>query len=431
MKHDNKYEKNLKLLNRKTFLAFTIFFLFFLFLFPFLSSIVVCSNQTQLANNGLRCDQDLSMGNFSISGTDVTLNFPTTEGAQLTNVATTSRLLSISGMNNTLIFYSNGTVWNNTNLSRNDGTLSQTVSSAQNVTILNNYNLTYQSKRTNEPFGIIKIDNDEYHVTNVLTNTVKGFPIIITDTSCSLIGGVKYRPDSLSIPNAIDFTCSGNTLTIPSVDNIEPSTSSNVILLDLQSGGGGGGGTGSSGGDGGIDLSKLDSRICNVTYPHLLTYGEEFSKINFLKDDLEDDGIIIDFNTLRNDYVEHFQNGCSEIINRTLEPESVCLEIFLYINEAGYSNLSLDEKDFLQDKLSEKVNISDHLITYYINNYNNLCPDFTEEALRKRGKEGPSGEDGESFVDKYKYVLVVLGGAMAVFETHRRRKKRKKAKKSS
>lgn len=127
-------------------------------------------------------------------------------------------------------------------------------------------------------------------------------------------------------------------------------------------------------------IKRLNYTICNYTYYHLLEYGDDTTKIEYLRDNLRKNNISADFTTLRDDYIP-FTGKCSEIINRTLEEEFVCtkiLELFDNLNRTiTYSDINNLRKD-----IENRIKITVYLLRHYIENYNDLCVVYTEKPVK-------------------------------------------------
>ena len=85
---------------------------------------------------------------------------------------------------------------------------------------------------------------------------------------------------------------------------------------------------------------------------------------------------------LQEDYIDSFQGGCSEVILRTLEPEYVCTNVRDFLIENDFE-VTIEDVDELRLRLKGVIEISHTLLTNYINNYNDLCFDYTQEVLPK------------------------------------------------
>lgn len=122
--------------------------------------------------------------------------------------------------------------------------------------------------------------------------------------------------------------------------------------------GGGGGGT--------IILQKnqLSPELCSILYEYAEMNITNLPEIlNFSKDTV-------------NLYLNNWQLICSDLVNKSLNQEFICREIPFYNNY-------LD----LKSNLLKKINISDYLIKYYVDNYNKICGGKTFSLVPENDSE--------------------------------------------
>jgi len=136
------------------------------------------------------------------------------------------------------------------------------------------------------------------------------------------------------------------------------------------------------GGGGGISpiFKRLNETVCFKTYDYLLDYGTDYTKISILQKNLEDINISVNYVKLRDEYINSFQGGCSELINRTLKPEFVCQSILDY-SKLHNNTVTYEDMTILRDEIDSVVKVTFSLLEYYILNYDDLCIEFTNEPL--------------------------------------------------
>ena len=136
------------------------------------------------------------------------------------------------------------------------------------------------------------------------------------------------------------------------------------------------------GAGGGISplLKELNETVCFKTYDYLLDYGTDYTKISILQKDLEEINISVNYVKLRDEYINSFQGGCSELINRTLKPEFVCQSI-LDFAKLNNNTISYEDMTSLKNEIDSVVKVTFGLLEYYILNYDDLCIEFTNEPL--------------------------------------------------
>lgn len=109
---------------------------------------------------------------------------------------------------------------------------------------------------------------------------------------------------------------------------------------------------GNPGGGGSVIIyrNQLSSWLCGITYDYAKIGLNNFTEIgNFSRDTVEL-------------YTNNWQLICSDLINKSLEEDFICQEIPYYNNYIE-----------LRSNLLKKVNMSDYLIKYYVDNYNSIC----------------------------------------------------------
>lgn len=128
----------------------------------------------------------------------------------------------------------------------------------------------------------------------------------------------------------------------------------------------GGGGTGYN-----PIIFELSPFICNETYKFLLE-GKNQTEIEDLRQNLEKLNYTITWLGLKEKYIDIFQEGCSIVINRTLQPCLVCNELFRKISEKDY-NVDLGDINDVRNALEGNLTINLGVLVFYYENYNDLC----------------------------------------------------------
>ena len=135
--------------------------------------------------------------------------------------------------------------------------------------------------------------------------------------------------------------------------------------LGSTGGGGGGGGTGVE-----FEVEFVDIKLCNLSYE--LEEYTQLDAIELQEKYLEITGNHTSINTI-NFYLENWQSICSDELKKTRNEEFVCNQIFEYININ--KTVSLQDISNIQILLEKTLTISEDLVFYYVNNYNELCFD--------------------------------------------------------
>ena len=136
-------------------------------------------------------------------------------------------------------------------------------------------------------------------------------------------------------------------------------------------------GSSSSGGSSGYLPTPFvtDSYLCNRTYGYISEHGQ-FDKTNILQliNEMNDETYRLYDIDITEEYIDDWQNKCSDVIMRTLEPDYVCQQTYSFLksNPTGFTAEKVIE---LRDKIrNEKtVKLSYSLMANYLNNYNELC----------------------------------------------------------
>ncbi len=167
----------------------------------------------------------------------------------LKNTDTVSRTIELSNLTNALILYGNNTLIGSTDINSNDNGLNVTILSSQNISLLNNFNLTENYNRVNSPVWInsktIVSNLITYKIGNNLTtpvNNISFYPVFTTP--CPLSASIT--PNGTTTASSLSFLCTGAFLTSVNLTNLNQSTSSNTLYLTYDFGSGGGGSSGGS-----------------------------------------------------------------------------------------------------------------------------------------------------------------------------------------
>lgn len=250
----------------------TIFFFLVLtlFLLPILSAVTfengtilyegLISNTTvQIFQNSTADEWDI---NESFGGIIIT-NL-STDGARFTNInATYNAKIGFYGITNALIYYSNYSIAGNSNINSNDGNITVTIQPNNYSYVLDNFNLTEGTPRTNSPLWFSSSSNTIKHIASNLTNTINS-TIVFNVIDCN-IASITYVSNSSDTSYSPAYTCSNNAVTIPLLNGIEQSSNSNVITISYSAIDGGGESPSGGGGDTQINNTYGDSVLIEIT----------------------------------------------------------------------------------------------------------------------------------------------------------------------
>ncbi len=167
----------------------------------------------------------------------------------LKNTDIVSRTIELANLTNALILYGNNTLIGSADINSNDNGLNVTILSSQNISLLNNFNLTENYNRVNSPVWInsktIISNLITYKIGNNLTtpvNNISFYPVFTTP--CPLSASII--PNGTTTASSLSFLCTGAFLTSVNLTNLNQSTSSNTLYLTYDFGSGGGGPSGGS-----------------------------------------------------------------------------------------------------------------------------------------------------------------------------------------
>lgn len=156
----------------------------------------------------------------------------------------------------------------------------------------------------------------------------------------------------------------------------------------------------------------LDYEVCEYTYLHLLEYGD--MNIEKLKADLDTMNLIVSYTKLQEEYMDSFQGGCSDVIMRTLKPEFVCLSIEDAVTNSS-GEFDRESVDLLKEEISTIIPITENLLLYYVNNFNEVCSQFTD------GRLSVLVADSDKSIFILVFIILVLG--VAIIGTGKRYKR--------
>ena len=117
---------------------------------------------------------------------------------------------------------------------------------------------------------------------------------------------------------------------------------------------------------------EMNKEICQITYYHLLTYGNESYNINLLIGRLEAQGLYETKLNLEYWYLDRFQETCSRHILRTEKPELLCNEIYWLITNKGWNFKDYDIFNITKN-LESEIDINENIVREYLNNHQKLC----------------------------------------------------------
>jgi len=124
-----------------------------------------------------------------------------------------------------------------------------------------------------------------------------------------------------------------------------------------------------------IKILGLNSTICEYVYSYLLKYG--FDDYPQLILNLNKSKINISSDILKEKYILKFQGGCSDIINKTLNPQYVCNSIRDF-KKSYKTNFTEEDVMWLRENITGTLPITYNLLNYYIKNFG-FCDDYQED----------------------------------------------------
>ena len=143
-----------------------------------------------------------------------------------------------------------------------------------------------------------------------------------------------------------------------------------------------------------LGIENVSKILCNLTYDSLLTFGIDYSKIDSIKEEYEtitDESIV--WTEVRT-YMDNWQPLCSDLVEKTLEPEWVCNRIYDFVIDSNYKP-EIEEINNLTNRLNERVDISLELVVNYINNYEDKCYRLEFSPSLEKIKLSPIVTEGE------------------------------------
>lgn len=164
----------------------------------------------------------------------------------------------------------------------------------------------------------------------------------------------------------------------------------------------------SGGGGTTTQIEEVDKVLCELTHIEILEFGQtDYSRIDEIQDNYKKlQEREVSWNLVRT-YMDRWQSLCSDIMNRTLEEEYVCDEIFNFvtINDYDFNILKLNQ---LKEDLQPKIDISIGLLQYYMREYHDLC--YNEGYSEKLEKDLPLAIiGGESDANQVMWLLIFIG----------------------
>jgi len=149
--------------------------------------------------------------------------------------------LNFYNVENLLIYNTTGYLCNgsSSNINSNDNNVNLTLKPSEDCFVLDNFNLTEGSSRTNSPLGLTESTQGEVHITSTLADGVDlDGVLIILNEDCDLLDYLVYISDSGATNYRPNYTCE-NDLLVVSIDGVEGnSVNSNILYIFQQKAGG-------------------------------------------------------------------------------------------------------------------------------------------------------------------------------------------------
>lgn len=188
------------------------------------------------SNSTIRVEQDTVADTFEVTSEYLEIWNLTTE-ALFTNVnASFNGELHLRGLTNALIYNSNGTVYGSTVISDNDGNVNVTLPAGNDTYVLDEFNLSEGTTRTNNPITLTTSSDDTSKTfTSTLQDTINQTRIEVDVASCNRLGSVTYTSTTGSHTdswNGGDATCSSRRLVL-TIDGIE--NGANTLSISYNS----------------------------------------------------------------------------------------------------------------------------------------------------------------------------------------------------
>ena len=270
--------------------------------------------------------------------------------------------------NNLLMFYDNYTLCGISNdLNSNDGNISCFVPSKVNVTILDNINLTEGVSREKSPFAIVSKTALSYQTTYILNSslnsTVNGTDFI-ANTKCLGLGETATFTSHSGLITSPSNTCIGTNLVKFTLNNWEPSSSSNTLVINyIEAGGGSSSGSGSSNTN--IIYKTLDKNPSFLrilynknwkinTIENIEVFVYNFSNLTYSINNIS---VIFDTDKIRIKNIDYQSN--STLIAISIDSDAELGEHLISIRVS-------DEREILKDI---KINVIGESIEYKNNKY--------------------------------------------------------------
>lgn len=262
------------------------------------------------------------------------------------------------------------------NINFNDNQLNISLYPNETIYFLIDYNYSEGTKKLNDPINLTfqsnftsqDFDTKTYYLNNTLKETLNNFTLIINSAPCLSTG------DTLKIGSK-DQNYSCNTST--NVHTITATYLTNginqlIFRYNKESGTGGGGGSSSTIIAKSLGIYNLSKKACELTYDSANKDSNRYIEINDLIELLElEEGKKYSWTTIRS-YIDNWQEICSDTINRTLNENLVCEEIYYFILGNNW-NYTYQDLLNLKSDLKPQLKISADLIEHYIEENNKLC----------------------------------------------------------
>jgi len=165
-------------------------------------------------------------GNFGI----FSINIFNSNSTLFNSTSGGTNTIRFYNLTNALIYFSNNSIAGSSNIEDNDGNINITLPPNNYSYVLDNFNLTEGVTRENSPLWFSSASSTNKKIASNLTDTINA-TIVFNVDSCN-IASINYFSNTGAYDKLItSYSCSNNMVTIPNLEGIEPSSSSNEIKI--------------------------------------------------------------------------------------------------------------------------------------------------------------------------------------------------------
>jgi len=153
--------------------------------------------------------------------------------------------------------------------------------------------------------------------------------------------------------------------------------------IEVSGGGGGGGGITSKVLGKSLGLENISIVLCNLTYNSADRDLNKYIEIEEIQTSfLNITNKSASWTTVRL-YIDNWQGLCSDLLNRSLNEDFLCNEIFNFVEKEEFK-IDFEKVNNLSNQINKDFLISQELVTYYLDNFKLLCSDkgFTDELKK-------------------------------------------------